>query len=157
MAGKVNGKVAVVTGASKGIGASIAVHLAAAGANVVVNYAASRQGADRVVGEIPAAGGKAIAVQGTITIRTGSADGRVWIEVADTGQGIAPEHVKRIFDPFVTTKPVGKGTGLGLSVSYGIVKKHGGQIDVSSEPERGTRFRVWVPIARQPETGAALA
>ncbi|HXE41035.1 MAG TPA: ATP-binding protein, partial [Azonexus sp.] len=100
---------------------------------------------------------QAIPVQGTITIRTGRADGQVWVEVADTGQGIAPEHLKRIFDPFFTTKPIGKGTGLGLSVSYGIVKKHGGQIDVSSEPERGTRFRVWMPIARQQETGVALA
>ncbi|MBI2278085.1 MAG: PAS domain S-box protein [Dechloromonas sp.] len=100
---------------------------------------------------------QAISGQGTITIRTGSADDRVWVEVADTGQGIAPEHLKRIFDPFFTTKPVGKGTGLGLSVSYGIIKKHGGQIDVSSEPGHGTRFRVWMPIARQPETGAVLA
>jgi 3-oxoacyl-[acyl-carrier protein] reductase len=64
--GKLNGKVAVVTGASKGIGASIAKHLAAEGASVVVNYASSKQGADKIVDEISKGGGKAIAVQGDV-------------------------------------------------------------------------------------------
>jgi len=67
MAGKLQGKVAVVTGASKGIGASIAIHLAAEGATVVVNYATSRQGADRVVAEIGKTGGKALAVQADVS------------------------------------------------------------------------------------------
>src|SRR5215212_10033161 len=66
MSAKLNGKVAIVTGASKGIGASIAVHLAQAGAAVVVNYASSKQGADRVVGEITGNGGRAIAVQADV-------------------------------------------------------------------------------------------
>lgn len=66
MAGKLNGKVALVTGASKGIGASIALHLAAEGAAVVVNYSSSKQGADRVVGEIIGAGGRAVAVQANV-------------------------------------------------------------------------------------------
>src|SRR3954464_12855249 len=66
MAKKLAGKVAVVTGASKGIGASIALHLAAEGAAVVVNYASSKQGADRIVGEIVGNGGKAIAVQADV-------------------------------------------------------------------------------------------
>src|SRR5262249_51763802 len=66
MPGKLSGKVAVVTGASKGIGASIALHLAAEGAAVVVNYSSSRQGADRIVGEINGNGGKAVAVQANL-------------------------------------------------------------------------------------------
>lgn len=80
--------------------------------------------------------------RGTIFLRTGVEGDRVWVEVADTGSGIPPENLKRIFDPFFTTKPVGKGTGLGLSLSYGIVKKHGGTIDVRSTPGQGTTFRV---------------
>lgn len=98
----------------------------------------------------------AIEQRGTITVRTGEADDEVWVEVADTGQGIAPENLKHIFDPFFTTKPVGKGTGLGLALTYGIVQKHGGRIEVDSEPGRGTRFRVWLPVT-QPQDSAAPA
>ncbi|MBC7857425.1 MAG: hybrid sensor histidine kinase/response regulator [Burkholderiaceae bacterium] len=88
--------------------------------------------------------------RGLITIRTGSGDGQVWIEVADTGCGIADEHLSRIFDPFFTTKPVGKGAGLGLSVSYGIVQKHQGQIRVHSAPGKGSSFRVTLPVRQRP-------
>ena len=84
--------------------------------------------------------------RGTITISNGVEGENVWLEVADNGCGIAPETVQKIFDPFFTTKPVGEGTGLGLSLSYGIVKKHGGDISVSSEPGKGTKFRVVIPI-----------
>jgi two-component system, NtrC family, sensor kinase len=84
--------------------------------------------------------------RGTIVVRTGSTDAEVWVEVEDDGCGIAPEHLQRIFDPFFTTKPVGKGTGIGLSLSYGIVKKHAGRIDVDSKIGRGTRFRVTLPV-----------
>jgi two-component system, NtrC family, sensor kinase len=70
---------------------------------------------------------------------------RVKIEVADTGQGIDPSHVPHIFDPFFTTKEVGKGTGLGLSVSYGIVQKHGGSIEVQTRKGEGTVFTVLLP------------
>ncbi len=84
--------------------------------------------------------------RGRITLRSGSEGERVWIEVADNGSGIAPENLKRIFDPFFTTKPVGRGTGLGLSLSYGIVKKHGGSIEVDSELGRGTTFRIVLPL-----------
>lgn len=86
------------------------------------------------------------AERGTITIRTGQIEHHVWVEVSDNGSGISKENIGRIFDPFFTTKPVGKGTGLGLSLSYGIVKKHHGHIDVSSEPGCGTTFRVTLPV-----------
>jgi signal transduction histidine kinase len=90
----------------------------------------------------------AIEDQGTITVRTGTDADSLWVEVADTGSGIAPDNLKRIFEPFFTTKPVGKGTGLGLSLSYSIVQKHGGSIEVESEPGRGTTFRVILPRCR---------
>lgn len=89
---------------------------------------------------------QSIAEQGTITLRTGIQGDRVWVEVADTGNGIAPEILPRLFEPFFTTKPVGQGTGLGLSVSYSIVQKHHGEITVSSTPGIGTAFRVWLPV-----------
>lgn len=94
--------------------------------------------------------GQAIEERGKITIRTGQDEADVWVEVEDTGKGIKPEHLERIFDPFFTTKPVGKGTGLGLSLSYGIVKKHGGRIEVKSELGKGTMMRVLLPI--KPDT-----
>ena len=86
--------------------------------------------------------------RGRITIRTGAEAEQVWFEVADNGSGIAPETLKRIFEPFFTTKPVGKGTGLGLSLSYGIVQKHHGRIDVQSTVGQGTTFRVTLPLRR---------
>jgi PAS domain S-box-containing protein len=87
----------------------------------------------------------AIEEQGQITMRTGHDGEHVWVEVEDTGKGIEPEHLGRIFEPFFTTKPVGKGTGLGLSLSYGIVSKHGGRIEVKSEVGKGSIFRVVLP------------
>jgi signal transduction histidine kinase len=89
--------------------------------------------------------GQAIDNHGRITIRTGQEGDNVWVEVEDTGKGIKPENLERIFDPFFTTKPVGSGTGLGLSLSYGIVKKHGGRIEVKSEVGKGSVFRVVLP------------
>ncbi|HAT31880.1 MAG TPA: PAS domain-containing sensor histidine kinase [Janthinobacterium sp.] len=88
----------------------------------------------------------AIKERGTITIRTGCAEDWVWIEIGDTGAGIPPENLNRIFEPFFTTKPVGSGTGLGLSLSYGIVTKHGGKIEVASEVGQGTRFTIRLPL-----------
>ncbi|HLO95880.1 MAG TPA: ATP-binding protein [Burkholderiaceae bacterium] len=88
--------------------------------------------------------------QGCITISSGCEGTQVWVEIADNGSGISPENLHKIFDPFFTTKPIGQGTGLGLSLSYGIVKKHHGQILVDSQLGAGTRFRVILPI-EQPE------
>jgi len=84
--------------------------------------------------------------RGRITIRTGTVADQVWIEIADNGCGIPPAIRSRIFDPFFTTKPVGTGTGLGLSLSYGIIQKHRGRIDVQSEEGVGTVFRIELPI-----------
>lgn len=92
----------------------------------------------------------AIETTGTLTIRSGHDDSWAWFEIEDSGCGMSEQVQKRIFEPFFTTKPVGKGTGLGLSVSYGIISKHGGRIEVFSTPGVGTRFRIWLPIAGTP-------
>jgi signal transduction histidine kinase len=91
---------------------------------------------------------QAIPDKGTITLRSGCDDRNVWIEVGDDGCGMSTEVQGRIFEPFFTTKPVGKGTGLGLSVSYSIVRKHQGTIELDSAPGRGTTFRVVLPRVR---------
>ncbi len=86
---------------------------------------------------------------GRITVSTSTADdGSPVVEITDTGIGIAPENVAKIYDPFYTTKGVGQGTGLGLAVSYGIVQEHAGHISVDSTPGRGTTFRITLPSAR---------
>ena len=87
--------------------------------------------------------------RGTITLTTGCSEGVAWIRIADTGRGIEPAHLKRIFEPFFTTKAIGVGTGLGLSVSYSIMRKHGGSIEVSSELGEGTTFTVSLPVSAQ--------
>lgn len=87
---------------------------------------------------------------GTLRVRTSSAAAKLRIWIEDTGVGISGENIKKIYDPFFTTKDVGKGTGLGLSVSYGIVQEHGGSIAVESVPGKGTAFRLELPLARRP-------
>ncbi len=82
---------------------------------------------------------------GWLTLRTHADEETVVVEVGDTGHGIRREHIRRIYDPFFTTKGIGKGTGLGLSVSYGIVQEHGGAIFVESDPGQGTTFQVALP------------
>jgi len=88
---------------------------------------------------------------GWLTLRTHADDETVVVEVSDTGHGIRREHIRRIYDPFFTTKGIGKGTGLGLSVSYGIVQEHGGAIFVESDPGHGTTFQVALPAFVLPE------
>jgi PAS domain S-box-containing protein len=93
--------------------------------------------------------GQALGDHGTICITTAEdGAGRLVIQVSDDGPGIAPDVLTHVFDPFFTTKPT--GTGLGLSVSYGIVRDHGGTIEVQSAGDRGTTFTVALPVLRTP-------
>jgi two-component system NtrC family sensor kinase len=88
---------------------------------------------------------------GTLSIRAYVPNGEPWlkVDVGDTGKGIAPENLSRIFEPFFTTKQVGRGTGLGLSVTYGILEKHGGRIEVASVVGQGSTFTVSLPIKQE--------
>lgn len=79
------------------------------------------------------------------------------IAVSDTGSGMGKETMDKIFEPFFTTKEVGKGTGLGLAMSYGIIKQHRGYINVYSEPEKGTTFRIYLPAIKSTEEGIVEA
>jgi hypothetical protein len=84
---------------------------------------------------------------GALEVRTWREGSRARVEVADSGSGIAAEHLHRIYDPFFTTKALRKGTGLGLSVSYGIIQEHAGSIEVSNRPSGGARFRIDLPLS----------
>jgi signal transduction histidine kinase len=92
---------------------------------------------------------QAIQGNGEVWIRTRSNDSVVEIEIEDSGVGIPKENLKRIFEPFFSTKPVGQGTGLGLSISYGIIEQHQGKIHVNSVPQKGTTFTVRLPIFQE--------
>jgi two-component system NtrC family sensor kinase len=85
---------------------------------------------------------------GSLSVRAYPSEDGHWlkVEVKDTGYGIDPKDLPRIFDPFYTTKQVGRGTGLGLSVTYGIVEKHGGHIEVESQKGQGATFTVLLPV-----------
>lgn len=87
---------------------------------------------------------------GTLRVSTAEGDGQARIQVSDTGRGIAADDLSRIYDPFFTTKGARKGTGLGLAVTYGIIREHGGTIDVKSTPGKGTTFTVDLPLVRKP-------
>jgi signal transduction histidine kinase len=101
----------------------------------------------------------AMAGGGMLEVRTWAEGTGVRVEVADSGPGIAPEHIHRIYDPFFTTKAARKGTGLGLSVTYGIIQEHGGSIEVSNRRSGGAIFRLELPVsastpARKPVNAA---
>jgi len=88
---------------------------------------------------------------GTLSVRCSLSEDRHWlkVEVMDTGDGIAPEDLPHIFEPFYTTKEVGRGTGLGLSVSYSIAQKHGGHLEVKSVVGQGSTFMLFLPIQEE--------
>ncbi len=98
--------------------------------NMVINAAEAMRGGGRL----------------TLTTRVVHDQNAVELLVSDTGEGIHPEDMEKLFDPFFTTKEVGHGTGLGLAISYGIVKEHGGRIQVDSELNKGTTFTIRLPI-----------
>jgi signal transduction histidine kinase len=89
---------------------------------------------------------QAIDGEGRITIKTDLEEGKVTVEISDTGRGIPPQNMAKIFDPGFTTKGVGVGTGLGLSISHNIIKKHNGDIKVESEKGKGSSFTILLPI-----------
>lgn len=87
--------------------------------------------------------------QGCITLISGCDENQVWVEISDTGVGIAPENISRIFEPFFSTRPAGLGTGLGLVAVFNTVTHHHGKIEVRSKPGEGTAFHISLPIRQQ--------
>ena len=86
---------------------------------------------------------------GRLTLRTSVSNDQLKIEVQDTGYGISPENMRKLFTPFFTTKREVKGVGLGLAVSYGIVQRHKGKIEVQSKQGEGTTFSIYLPLQPQ--------
>jgi signal transduction histidine kinase len=84
--------------------------------------------------------------QGELAIAVFTKDRHIVVEITDSGSGIPPKYRDKIFEPFFTTKPPGEGTGLGLDIVRQIVNKHGGQIQLESQPGR-TKFSVWLPTS----------
>ena len=93
----------------------------------------------------------AIAEKGSIIIKTYKKAKHVIIEIADTGSGMDQETLKKIFNPFFTTKESDKGTGLGLSIAFRIIENHNGTINAESEPGQGTNFIITLPLGKEEE------
>lgn len=93
---------------------------------------------------------------GILTFRAFAKGNRIIIEVEDTGSGIPPENMSKIYEPFFTTKEVGKGTGLGLAVCYGIISEHGGRLSVRSAPGKGTTFSIFLPAIVSRDSSVAI-
>jgi len=87
----------------------------------------------------------AMANKGTLTVETGAQGSGIGVRISDTGPGIPPENMQRIFQPFYTTKTDTGGTGLGLSIAHRIIANHLGSIEVSSGPEQGATFAITLP------------
>jgi CheY-like chemotaxis protein len=118
--------------------------LSAALVNLAINARDAMSGSGKLTF---ATGNVTLGVPEAVARGVGRAGDYVSIEVSDTGAGIAPTNLERIFDPFFSTKDVGQGTGLGLSMVFGFAKQSGGSVDVRSEEGRGTRFRIYLPRA----------
>jgi two-component system NtrC family sensor kinase len=103
---------------------------------------------ERVIMNIIINAAEAMEGEGVLILTTRSTPDQSHVELIfqDTGPGISEADIEKIFDPFFTTKDVGHGTGLGLAISYGVVKAHNGRISVESEPGKGTKFTVWLPV-----------
>jgi len=110
-----------------------------------------------MVNAVEAMGGGRSDGGGVLSVRLDASDGEVTLEIADTGPGIPSEVLPHIFEPFFSTKDQESGVGLGLAVVYGIVQRHGGTIDVDSEPGMGTKFTLRLPRQRPPEASGFSA
>jgi signal transduction histidine kinase len=100
---------------------------------------------DQVLAQILRNARQAISPEGRVRLRGWEDGGQVHLRIEDDGGGIAPEHLRRVFEPFFTTRGVGQGVGLGLTAAWGIVTRFGGQIEVESEPGRGAAFTIRMP------------
>ena len=88
---------------------------------------------------------------GKIRIATEQKGEQICIRVSDTGKGIREQDLGKVFDPGFTTRQSGVGSGLGLSISFNIIKKHHGRIEVDSEPDKGAEFTIWLPAGKETE------
>jgi signal transduction histidine kinase len=90
---------------------------------------------------------------GKLTIRTSAGNGQLKMEIHDTGCGISPKNMRKLFTPFFTTKQEVKGVGLGLAISYGIIQRHNGKIEVHSKEGEGTTFTICLPLLHEEAIG----